>query len=232
MAGLRVSIVPVTALQQNCTLLTDADTSRTAIVDPGGDADVILASLAEKKLDAVTIWLTHGHLDHAGGAMELAEKLNARQGHATVDIVGPDRRDEMLLRDIVRQGAMYGLQGFRDCWPDRYLAEGDTLSLGPHVFDIIHCPGHTPGHVVFVNKAAGFAQLGDVLFRGSVGRTDFPYGDHTALIEAIKTKLLPLGDDMAFVCGHGPTSTLGAERRSNPFLQENGFSAGPGRHQA
>ncbi len=219
MSGLRIAVVPVTALQQNCTLITDQATGRTAVVDPGGDADRIAAALDAAGLDAVAIWLTHGHLDHAGGATDLAEALNARAGHDRVEIVGPDRRDQMLLDGIAKQGAAYGLQGFRDCTPDRYLREGDTLTLGPHVFDVLHCPGHTPGHVVFVNKAARFAQLGDVLFRGSVGRTDFAYGDHAALIDAIRTKILPLGDDMAFVCGHGPHSTVGAERVGNPFLQ-------------
>ena len=219
MAGMKIAVVPVTPLQQNCTLITDEATGETAVVDPGGDADRILASLSANKLDAVAIWLTHGHLDHAGGAAELAEKLNARAGHARVDIIGPDKRDEMLLKTLVKQGAMYGLTGLRDVTPDRYLVEGETVSIGVHVFEVLHCPGHTPGHVVFINKAARFAQLGDVLFRGSVGRTDFPYGDHAALIDAIKAKLLPLGDDMRFVCGHGPNSTIGAERATNPFIQ-------------
>ncbi len=219
MSGLKIAIVPVTPLQQNCTIITDSTTGQSAVVDPGGDAGRIIATLDQAGLDATAIWLTHGHLDHAGGAMDLAEALNRRPGHARVDIVGPDRRDDMLLTNIAKQGAMYGLSGFRDCVPDRHLTEGDTLTLGEHVFDVLHCPGHTPGHVVFVNKAARFAQLGDVLFRGSIGRTDFPYGDHAALIAAIRTKILPLGDDMAFVCGHGPNSTVGAERLGNPFLQ-------------
>ena len=208
----------MTPLQQNCTLVTDVVSGETVVVDPGGDADRIVAALANEKLDAVAIWLTHGHLDHAGGAMDLVERLNARDGHEPVQIVGPDKRDEFLLRGIARQGAAYGLTGFRDCTPDRFLAEGDTVALGTHMFEVLHCPGHTPGHIVFVDKQARFAQLGDVLFRGSIGRTDFPYGDHAALIGAIKGKLLPLGDDVAFVCGHGPGSTIGAERASNPFI--------------
>ena len=218
MAGLKIAIVPVTPLKQNCTLITDSDTGQTAVVDPGGDVARILSALQANRLDAVAIWLTHGHLDHAGGAAELAEKLNERPDHAHVDIVGPDRRDDMLLQNIVRQGQMYGLSGMRNCSPDRYLSEGEVVMLGSHMFDVLHCPGHTPGHVVFVNKTARFAQLGDVLFRGSVGRTDFPYGDHAALIASIKQKILPLGDDFAFVCGHGPNSTIGAERASNPFV--------------
>jgi glyoxylase-like metal-dependent hydrolase (beta-lactamase superfamily II) len=218
MSSLKVAVVQVTPLQQNCTLITDADTGQTAIVDPGGDAAQILAALDANKLNAVAIWLTHGHLDHAGGAAELKEKLDARPGRKPIEMIGPDRRDEFLLHSIAEQARMFGLTGLRNASPDRYLTEGQTVSVGPHVFEVLHCPGHTPGHVVFINRAARFAQLGDVLFRGSVGRTDFPYGDHDALIDAIKTKLLPLGDDLRFVCGHGPTSTIGAERAANPFL--------------
>ncbi len=219
MAHLKIAVVPVTPIEQNCTLITDAGSGQTAIVDPGGDVERILSALDGNQLNAVAIWLTHGHLDHAGGATDLARRLNARPDRPRVEIIGPDRRDEMLLQGIERQAASYGMEGMRNCTPDRYLQEGETVRLGPHVFDVLHCPGHTPGHIVFVNKAARFAQLGDVLFRGSVGRTDFPYGDHLALIAAIKDKLLPLGDDLAFVCGHGPNSTIGAERASNPFIQ-------------
>jgi glyoxylase-like metal-dependent hydrolase (beta-lactamase superfamily II) len=219
MSGLKVAVVPVTPLQQNCTLITDAATGQTAVVDPGGDADQILAVLDSNKLTAVAIWLTHGHLDHAGGAAALKEKLDAQGGRAPIEMIGPDRRDDMLLRTIEEQARMFGLSGLRNAAPSRYLSEGETVSVGPHVFEVLHCPGHTPGHVVFVNRAARFAQVGDVLFRGSVGRTDFPYGNHDALIDAIKTKLLPLGDDMRFVCGHGPSSSFGAERVSNPFIR-------------
>ena len=219
MAGLKITVVPVTPLQQNCTLISDVNSGEAVIVDPGGDVEQIVAALGVNRLNAVAIWLTHGHLDHAGGAAQLALSLNARSGHDHVEIIGPDHRDEMLLQGIERQAAAYGLKGMRNCTPDRYLREGELVMLGAHSFEVFHCPGHTPGHVVFVNKTARFAQLGDVLFRGSVGRTDFPYGDHAALIQAIKQKLLPLGDDMAFVCGHGPNSTIGAERATNPFIQ-------------
>ena len=219
MASMKITVVPVTPFQQNCTFVTDVATGQTAVIDPGGDAPIILGRLQELQLDAVAIWLTHGHLDHAGGAAELVELLNGRDGHAPIQIIGPDRRDEMLLSSIAEQARIYGIPGLRNAVPDRYLEEGDTVAIGPHVFEILHCPGHTPGHVVFINKAAKFAQLGDVLFRGSVGRTDFPYGDHGALIDAIKTKILPLGDDIRFVCGHGPNSSIGAERASNPFIR-------------
>ena len=212
MPGLKIAVVPVTPLQQNCTLISDAESLQTVIVDPGGDADRIIAALQASSLLPTAIWLTHGHLDHAGGAAELARKLK-------LEIIGPDRRDDELLHSIAMQAASYGLAGLENCTPDRFLTEGDTVSVGAHAFDVLHCPGHTPGHVVFVNREERFAQVGDVLFRGSVGRTDFPYGDHASLIASIKDKLLPLGDDLAFVCGHGPSSTIGAERKSNPFIQ-------------
>jgi glyoxylase-like metal-dependent hydrolase (beta-lactamase superfamily II) len=181
--------------------------------------DRILAALSAGGLTATAIWLTHGHLDHAGGAAELAKTLTDQAGDRPVHIIGPDQRDETLLQSITEQARLFGLSGMNNATPDRYLSEGETVSIGPHIFEVLHCPGHTPGHIVFVNRDARFAQLGDVLFRGSVGRTDFPYGDHAALINSIKTKLLPLGDDMRFVCGHGPSSTIGAERATNPFIR-------------
>jgi glyoxylase-like metal-dependent hydrolase (beta-lactamase superfamily II) len=211
MGVLKGTVIPVTPFQQNCTVLWDHDTRQAVVVDPGGEVDRILAAIRRADVSVERIWLTHGHLDHAGGAEELRELLNG------VPIEGPDRRDEFLLQGLEAQGREYGFV-LRNVAPDRWLAEGDSVSLGAHRFDVLHCPGHTPGHVVYVNHAARFALVGDVLFLGSVGRTDFPYGDHAALIEAIATKLLPLGDDLAFLCGHGPGSTIGAERRSNPFL--------------
>jgi hydroxyacylglutathione hydrolase len=213
MGKLKGAVIPVTEFQQNCAVLWDDDTKQAVVVDPGGDVDRILAAIQQTGVTVERIWLTHGHLDHAGGAEQLREHLNS------VPIEGPDRRDEFLLQGLEQQGRQYGLV-MRNVAPDRWLAEGDTVSLGPHRFNVLHCPGHTPGHVVYVNHAARFAILGDVLFQGSIGRTDFPYGDHTALIEAIVTKLLPLGDDVAFLCGHGPGSTIGAERVGNPFLRE------------
>ncbi len=211
MPQLRGAIVAVTPFQQNCAILWDEDTKRALVVDPGGDVARILAAIEQCGVTVERILLTHGHLDHAGGAAELAEALS-------VPIEGPDQRDQFLLEGIAAQAAGYGFEA-RNAAPDRWLTEGEHVMLGTHRFDVLHCPGHTPGHVVFVNHAARFALVGDVLFQGSVGRTDFPYGDHAALIEAIKTKLLPLGDDVSFLCGHGPGSSIGAERESNPFLR-------------
>jgi glyoxylase-like metal-dependent hydrolase (beta-lactamase superfamily II) len=219
MATLRVSVVPVTPFSQNCTLLWDDATKEAVVIDPGGDVPNVMAAINAQELDICTIWLTHGHLDHAGGVMELRDILAARPDSEKVPIIGPDQRDAMLLENLQRQGEMFGVRGLRNVLPDRWLTEGEKLSVGPHVFEVLHCPGHTPGHVVFINHAVKFAQVGDVLFQGSVGRTDFPYGDHAALIGAIKTKLIPLGDDYSFICGHGPNSTFGAERRNNPFIQ-------------
>jgi glyoxylase-like metal-dependent hydrolase (beta-lactamase superfamily II) len=219
MGALKTSVVPVTPFQQNCTLFWDADTKAGVVVDPGGDVDRITAAIAREGIDIEAIWLTHGHLDHAAGAPELCDVLDRRPGHAPVPIIGPDRRDEPLLANLRAQGEMFGLRGLSNVVPDRWLTEGETLSVGEHVFEVLHCPGHTPGHVVFFCREQRFAQLGDVLFSGSVGRTDFPYGDHAALIAAIRTKLLPLGDDVEFICGHGPGSSIGAERRGNPFIR-------------
>lgn len=213
---LRGAIIPVTPFQQNCALLWDDVTKQALIIDPGGDVDRIMAAIEQMGVTVERVLLTHGHLDHAGGAAGLVEAL--RDKGLTVPIEGPDQRDKFLLDGIAAQAAGYGFDA-RNVSPDRWLEEGDSILLGDHRFDVLHCPGHTPGHLVFVNHAARFAIVGDVLFQGSVGRTDFPYGDHDALIGAIKTKLLPLGDDFAFLCGHGPGSTIGAERQSNPFLR-------------
>jgi hydroxyacylglutathione hydrolase len=217
---LKAAILPVTPFQQNCTILWDEADRHGLVVDPGGEADRILQAVDQLGVAVERILLTHGHLDHAGGAAELQASLRARTGDpASVPIEGPDWRDAFLLDEIEAQARAYGLEGLRGVTPDRWLAEGETVRLGTHAFEVLHCPGHTPGHVVFVNRAAGFAILGDVLFQGSIGRTDFPYGDHAALIRSIREKVLPLGDEVAFLCGHGPGSTIGAERRGNPFLR-------------
>lgn len=208
--GLKAAIIPVTPFQQNCSLLWDPVTMAGAVVDPGGDLDQIQAAIAEVGMKPEKILLTHGHIDHAAGAHELRAALG-------VKIEGPHVADKFLLDALESQGRTYGIPAKR-VTPDRWLAEGDTVKVAGHTFEILHCPGHSPGSVVFVNRAQKFILMGDVLFRGSIGRTDFPYGDHEALITAIKTKLFPLGDAFAFLCGHGPMSTIGAERQSNPFL--------------
>jgi hydroxyacylglutathione hydrolase len=210
--SLKAAIVPVTPFQQNCTLLWDEDSKRGAVIDPGGDLDRIQAGLDQTGLKVEKIILTHGHIDHAGGAAELQEKLGG------VPIEGPHQADKFLLDGLTAQGRAYGFTDTRNVIPDRWLAEGDSVSLAGISFGVLHCPGHSPGSVVLLNEAQRLALVGDVLFRGSIGRTDFPYGDHAALINAIKSKLLPLPDDLVFICGHGPISTIGDERRSNPFL--------------
>jgi hydroxyacylglutathione hydrolase len=209
---IKAAIVPVTPFMQNCTLLWDEANKIGAVVDPGGDVRRIEAGIAKAGISVEKIVLTHGHIDHAGGAMELKEKLGG------VPIEGPHRSDDFLLEGLEEQALEYGLEGVRNTTPDRWLTEGDTVSIAGADFSVLHCPGHSRGSVVFVNAAQHFMLVGDVLFKGSIGRTDFAYGDHDALIKGIKTKLLPLGDDYVFICGHGPMSTIGEERHSNPFL--------------
>ena len=209
---LKAAIVPVTPFQQNCTLLWDETTKVGAVVDPGGDLDRIEAGIAKTGMSVEKILLTHGHIDHAAGAAELKEKLGG------IPIEGPHLADKFLLDALPAQGLAMGMLGARAVTPDRWLAEGDKVAAAGASFAVLHCPGHSPGSVVLVNAAQRFALVGDVLFRGSIGRTDLPYGDHAALIDAIKTKLLPLGDDLVFICGHGPMSSIGDERQTNPFL--------------
>ncbi|MEZ5825272.1 MAG: MBL fold metallo-hydrolase [Geminicoccaceae bacterium] len=212
---LKLAIIPVTPLQQNCSLFFDEASKEGVIVDPGGDVERIRSVLDQTGVTVSTILLTHGHMDHAGGATELKEVLGG-----DVPIIGPDQRDRFLLEGLAAQGLQFGLTGARDCEPDRFLAEGEELVLLGETFEILHCPGHTPGHLVYANRRMNFAFMGDVLFQGSIGRTDFPYGDHRALLDAIHDKILPLGDDMGFICGHGPGSTIGEERAANLFLQD------------
>ena len=216
---LSVTLIPVTAFQQNCALISDPESRRGAVIDPGGDVPLILAAIEKLDVTIESILLTHGHLDHAGGASALARALMAVLPGQSVPILGPEARDRFLLEGIARQATAFGLAGMEDVTPDRFLAEGDEVRIADVPFAVLHCPGHTPGHIVFVDHANRFAVLGDVLFQGSIGRTDFPYGDHQQLLAAIAGKILPLGDDMRFICGHGPASSIGAERRHNPFLR-------------
>lgn len=209
--GLRAAIVPVTPFQQNCTLIWDPETMQGAVVDPGGDLDRIEAAIAEVGMKPEKILLTHGHIDHAGGAAEMRERLGG------VPIEGPHAAERPLLDNLDKQGEAYGIEA-RAVTPDRWLADGDTVSVAGHTFEVMHCPGHSPGSVVLVNRPQRFALMGDVLFQGSIGRTDLPMGSHEALMNSIRTKVLTLDDDFAFICGHGPTSTIGQERRTNPFI--------------
>ena len=214
MGQLNGTIVPVTPFQQNCTILYDGDTKHGVVVDPGGDVDNIAAQLEAAGVVVEAIWLTHGHIDHAGGAMELRRRLG-------VEIVGPHEDDRQMLEGLTVQAQMFGLGGaVENVTADRWLTDGETLAFGEHAFEVRHTPGHAPGHVVFVNHAARFAHLGDVLFRGSVGRTDLPGGDHDTLLASIRDKVLPLGDEFGFICGHGPGGSIGEERRTNPFLAD------------
>ncbi len=213
MSQLRAAIVPVTPFQQNCSIVWDDATKAGAVVDPGGDVARIRAAIDKLGVTVEKILLTHGHIDHAGGAAELCQQLG-------VPIEGPDERDRFLLDGLEVQGRTYGIAGARNVLPDRWLKEGDAVEAAGRRFDVLHCPGHTPGSVVLVDAEARLALVGDVLFRGSVGRTDFPYGDTEALLASIRDKLFPLGDDIAFICGHGPGSTFGDERQNNPFVGE------------
>lgn len=213
----KVHVVQVTPFAQNCSILVETATNRAAVIDPGGDLARIESVIASSGGKVEKIFLTHGHVDHAGAASELAKKLG-------VPIEGPHKDDGFLLAGLPGQAARFGMQA-QAVTPDRYLEEGDIITLGDLKFDVLHCPGHSPGSVCFIwrrtpDAPSGFAVVGDVLFQGSVGRTDLPYGSHAQLIEAIKTKLLPLGDDVAFLCGHGPMSTIGDERLNNPFLAD------------
>lgn len=213
--SLKAAVIPVTPLMQNCTLMWCDETLKGVVIDPGGDVDVILDAIEQTGMTPERILLTHGHFDHVGGAMELAEKLD-------VPITGPHRDDEFLTAHVVESAQRFGVPGpWRDVTGNAWVQEGDVIDVGHENLRVIHTPGHTPGHVVFYNEAAKVAQVGDVLFQGSIGRTDFPRGDLDTLVNSITTKLWPLGGDVTFIPGHGPNSTFGQERASNPFVGDN-----------
>ena len=213
MSKLQVMIVPVTPFQQNCSLVWDDDSKVGAVVDPGGEVPRILDAIKQSGITVEKIILTHGHIDHAGGAADLREALG-------VKIEGPHPEDTFLLETLEEVGRGYGMMDAKPVTPDRWLKEGDTVTVGDASFAVYEAPGHTPGSVVLFNAENKFALVGDVIFQGSVGRTDFPRGDHDTLIRSIKEKLYPLGDDVVFLPGHGSPSSIGEERRSNPFLNE------------
>lgn len=208
-------VLPVTAFAQNCTLFWCEKTKEAAVIDPGGEVDRILEAAQADGLKITKIWVTHGHLDHVGGVAELQKKTKAI-------IEGPHEADRYWVENLSGQARMFGFPQSGDFQPDRWLSHGETVTLGEETLHVIHCPGHTPGHVVFYDEKSRWAQVGDVLFSGSIGRTDFPGGSYEALIESIRGRLFSLGDDVQFVPGHGPMSTFAEERRSNPFVGEIG----------
>ena len=208
---MKVAIVPVTPFEQNCSILVCERTKRAAIVDPGGDLDRIEAALAKFGATAEKIFLTHGHIDHCGGTAELAARLG-------IPVEGPQREDAFWIDQLPEQGKRFGFPQLAAFTPDRWLEGGDTVQFGEQTLEVRYCTGHTPGHVVFFHRALRVAFVGDVLFQGSIGRTDFPRGDLDTLVESITTQLWPLGDDVTFVPGHGPTSTFREERASNPYV--------------
>jgi len=204
--------IPVTAFDQNCSLVWCTDTLDAALIDPGGDIPELMAAVKAKGLHLKAIWLTHAHIDHAGATGTLARTLK-------LPIVGPHPGDQFWIDGLPQQSQMFGFPPAEHFTPTRWLKDGDTVEIGHCQLDVVHCPGHTPGHVVFIDTTARHAYVGDVLFAGSIGRTDFPQGNHAHLIGAIKGKLLPLGDDITFTPGHGPESTFGEERLHNPCLR-------------
>lgn len=214
---INAAVIPVTPFQQNCSIVWCLKTKQAAVVDPGGDLDRILGAIDEVGVTVEKILVTHGHIDHAGGVAELAERLD-------VPIEGPQVEDRFWLDDLPQQGAIFGFSVARAFEPGRWLDQGDTVSVGAAQFDVYHCPGHTPGHVAFHHVQAKLAIVGDVLFRGSIGRSDLPRGDHDTLVRSIRERLWPLGDDVTFIPGHGPLSTFGDERRTNPFVGDNALA--------
>jgi len=214
---LRAAIVPVTAFQQNCTLLWCTETNKAAFVDPGGDLDKLRDAVRQTGVEVEKILVTHGHMDHCGMAGVLAKELG-------VPIEGPHEDDRFWIEGLATAGERFGMEG-EPFEPDRWLVDGDTVTVGNLSIDVIHCPGHTPGHVVFYHEPSKLAIVGDVLFQGSIGRTDFPRGNHQQLLDSITQKLWPLGDDTVFLPGHGPHSKFGQERRTNPYVSDMAMGA-------
>ena len=208
---MKAQIISVTPFQQNCTLLWCEATLEAAVIDPGGDLDLIHRAIASARVKPVKILITHAHLDHVGGAAQLAEQLS-------LPVEGPQSEDQFCIDLLPTQCERYGFPPARTFTPDRWLEHGDAVTFGQETLEILHCPGHTPGHVVFFHRGERLAFVGDVLFRDSIGRTDFPRGDHATLVASIRERLFPLGDGVKFVPGHGPMSSFGEERQSNPYV--------------
>ncbi|EDL51509.1 glyoxylase II family protein [Vibrio mediterranei AK1] len=213
MMSLQYQVVPVTSFAQNCSIVWCDETMKGVVVDPGGDVKQLEMLIKELGVQVEQLVLTHGHLDHVGGTEPLAEALDA-------NIVGPHKADNFWLQGLENQSQMFGFPLTKAFEPNQWLDDGDTVEFGNQTLNVIHTPGHTPGHVVLFNDESKVAFVGDVLFNGGIGRTDFPQGDYATLINSIKTKLWPLGNDVTFVPGHGPQSTFGHERASNPFVAD------------
>jgi hydroxyacylglutathione hydrolase len=210
---MKLLIVPVTPFQQNCSILICEATGKACAIDPGGDLVLIEEAINGQGAVLEKVFLTHGHIDHCGQSIELARKHGVR-------LEGPHQEDHFWIDQLPNQGKMFGFPPLQAFTPDRWLQEGDTVGFGNETLEVLHCPGHTPGHVVFYHRGSQLAIVGDVLFQGSIGRTDFPRGNHQDLIDSITQKLWPLGEEVAFVPGHGPMSTFGEERRSNSFVAD------------
>ncbi|MEY0434225.1 MBL fold metallo-hydrolase [Providencia huaxiensis] len=210
---MKYTIIPVTPFMQNCHVIWDENTLDAVVVDPGGEAEKLISAIENLGLKLTKILLTHGHSDHIGASAILSK-------HFSVPIYGPQKEDAFWIENLAEQNAMFYIGECPDFMPDYWLEEGDKVTCGNMTFDVLHCPGHTPGHIIFVNHTDKLISMGDVLFKGGVGRSDFPRGNHQDLISSIKNKVLPLGDDFQFIPGHGPMSNLGFERKTNPFLQD------------
>jgi len=210
---IQCTIVPVTAYQQNCSVIKCEATGKAAIVDPGGDIERILEVVENMQATVEKVILTHGHMDHCAASDVLRKRLS-------IPIEGPHKEDGFWIDQLPKVCQATGFPPAEAFTPDRWLEEGDTVQVGQQTLQVLHCPGHTPGHVVFVHRAQKVAWVGDVLFQGSIGRTDFPKGNHQDLVDSIRLKLFPLGDDITFIPGHGPTSTFGRERATNPFVAD------------
>lgn len=210
---LKFKIIPVTPFQQNCTLLWCDQTGQAAVVDPGGEPERVLGVIKDVGVEPTKILITHGHLDHVGGVADLAERFD-------LPVEGPHRDDDFLLKSLLAQSQLFGVPEVRSVSVGRWLEDGDSVRIGALKLHVIHCPGHSPGHVVFFDEESRLAQVGDVLFQSSVGRSDLPRGNHQHLVDSIRRNLFPLGDDIRFIPGHGPMSSFGIERRSNPFVRD------------
>ena len=214
---LKVQVVTATPYQQNCSVIWCTEIFEGAVIDPGGDIDRIINVVDQHQINVVKILLTHGHLDHAGGATKLARELN-------IPIIGPQKGDQFWLDGMEMQGQSFGLPSAENCTPDQWLEGGEDVQVGNETLSVFHCPGHTPGHIIFHHKDTALAFVGDVLFKGSIGRTDFPRGDHATLIQSITSKLWPLGGETRFISGHGEISDFATERATNPFVGDNALA--------